>query len=56
MADADEQKRAVQYREQAAACLQWASKMLTPNDRQQLLDMAERWLALAKDVEQKAEK
>jgi hypothetical protein len=37
--------------QQAAACFSWAEKVSLDTDRERLLDMAARWLELAKEAE-----
>jgi hypothetical protein len=53
MSEKDGAARAKQYREQAAACLEWANKMSLQSDRARMMDMAARWLDLAKEAETK---
>ena len=42
-------QKASEYRQHAAACRSLASKMESPDERDQLLRMAEQWEQLAKD-------
>ena len=56
MSDGESAHRAKQYREQAAACLDWANRMSLESDRVRMTDMALRWLDLAKEAEAKNSK
>ena len=42
------------YRREAAACLQVAERMSVHADRAQMMEMAQRWLQLAKQAETSA--
>jgi hypothetical protein len=42
---------AAEYRRNAAECLQAVKRLSNREDRKRLLDMAEKWLDLAKDAE-----
>ena len=42
-------KKASEYRQHAQACRQLAARMQHPDEREQLLRMAEQWEQLAKD-------
>jgi hypothetical protein len=49
-------ERAKRYRDQAAACLEWASKMSLEADRTRMTEMALQWLDLAKEAEASGKK
>jgi len=47
----DRQDKAAEYRRQAAACLEVADQMSLASDRELMLQMAQQWLALARQAE-----
>ena len=51
----DPQDKAAEYRQQAAACLEVAYRMSLDADRALLLEMAKRWLDLARQAQADAE-
>jgi hypothetical protein len=51
-----EKDKAAEYRREAASCLQVAERMSVAADRLRMTEMAQRWLDLAKEAEDKAAK
>jgi hypothetical protein len=47
---------AVEYRREAAACLEVAERMSLHSDGARMMEMAQRWLELAKNAEARAAK
>ena len=47
----NEQYKAVEYRRQATSCLEVARRISLRDERERLLEMAEQFLALAKEAE-----
>jgi len=51
----DRQDKSADFRRQAAACVEIAERMSLREDRARILEMAQRWLALAQKAEAAAE-
>jgi hypothetical protein len=47
----DRERKAAEYRRQAALCLEVAERMSLHEERVKLKDMARQWLALAEEME-----
>jgi hypothetical protein len=45
--------KAAEYRRQAASCIQVAERMSVTDDRLRMMEMAQRWLDLARQAEEK---
>ena len=50
---ADERTKAAEYLREAATCIAVAERMSVAPDRQRMVEMAQRWLNMAKEVEEK---
>ena len=51
----DPHGKAAEYRRMAASCLEVAEQMSLNSDRAELMEMAKRWLDLARQIEAEAE-
>ena len=51
---ADERTKAAEYLREAAACIAVAERLSVGADRQRMMEMAQRWLNMAKEAEEKA--
>jgi hypothetical protein len=51
---ADERTKAAECLREAAACIEVAERMSVQTDRARMVEMAQRWLDMAKDAEAKA--
>jgi hypothetical protein len=49
----DRDKAAARYRKLAAQCLEMAERMSLNTDRARMMEMAQRWLDLAKQAEER---
>ena len=52
----DRQNKAAEFRRQAALCLEVAERMSLLEDRDRMMEMANQFLALAREEEAKAER
>jgi len=52
---ADGRKKAEDHRREAASCLEAAERMSAATDRARLMEMAQRWLELARAAESESE-
>jgi hypothetical protein len=51
----DRKTKAAEYRRQASLCLEVAERMSVRADRESMMQMAEHWLALAREMELEAD-